>query len=92
MELEVLKKEQNSLEFKILGERHSFPNLLRSRLLEDPEVIFAAYKLEHPFDKDSKFIVKTNGKKTPSKALAGACDEMNSELEAFQKAFKKALK
>ena len=35
MELEIIKSDKNSLEFYLEGERHTFPNLLKSRLLED---------------------------------------------------------
>lgn len=88
MKLEVIKNHQNHLEFKIMGERHTFPNLLKTKLLKDPNVAFVAYKLEHPMDNDSLFVLKTKGK-TAKKALTEACKDITDELEAFEKSFKK---
>ena len=88
MELQVLSKSKDSLEFKIIGERHTLPALLKSFLLEDPKVEFASYKLEHPLDADSIFVVKTQGK-TPQKALEDAVKAVNKELEQFKSSVKK---
>ncbi len=91
MELEITKNTQNRVEFVLKGERHTLPNLLASRLQKDSSVLFAACKLNHPLDNDSVFIVETKGK-TAKKALQDACNEIDSELEDFRKAMKKALK
>lgn len=91
MELEIIKNSQNEAEFKIKGERHTFTNLLRDRLLKNSAVTFAAYKLNHPMDQDAIFVVRTKGK-TAKKALQDACEEISSDLEALRKAMKKAIK
>ncbi|HIH21090.1 MAG: DNA-directed RNA polymerase subunit L [Candidatus Diapherotrites archaeon] len=91
MELEVLKSEKNFLEFVIKEERHSLPNLLKSKLLENPDVSFAAYQLKHPMDKNSVFVLRTKSKPA-SKALSEACNSLAEELSSFEKALKKALK
>ena len=91
MQIEVLKNEKDFCEFVIKGERHTFPNLLRSKLLKDPAVTFVAYNLEHPQDADSKFVVRTKGK-APKKVLSDACATIEAELEDFNKSVKKALK
>ncbi|MFH1544655.1 MAG: RpoL/Rpb11 RNA polymerase subunit family protein [archaeon] len=91
MKIEAIKNQKNFLEFVIKGERHTFPSLLKSKLLEDNSVEFVSYKLEHPMDKDSVFVVKTKGK-TAKKALTEACKEIGTELEEFNKSMKKAMK
>ncbi len=91
MKLEVLKKQKNFLEFKILGERHTFPNLLKSKLLEDKSVNFVSYKLEHPQNTDAIFVVKTK-EGDPKKVLSKACKGIEKELNDFQKQIKKVLK
>ncbi|MCD6434205.1 MAG: DNA-directed RNA polymerase subunit L, partial [Candidatus Diapherotrites archaeon] len=50
MEIEILSQSKNAVEFIIKNERHTFPNLLRDKLLSMPNVSFAAYTLEHPLD------------------------------------------
>ncbi|MFH0714962.1 MAG: DNA-directed RNA polymerase subunit L [Candidatus Diapherotrites archaeon] len=91
MELEVLKEEKNLLEFKIKGERHTFPALLKSKLLENPDVSFAAYTQRHPMDLDSQFVVRTKSKDA-KKALVQAAEELDEDLQELGKAFKKAGK
>jgi len=91
MELVAVKKESHELEFVIKDNRHTFPSLLRERLLADSAVTFAAYKLEHPLDPDCRFIVKTKGK-TAEKALLDACKLIESDLDSFEKSLQKATK
>lgn len=91
MKIEFLEEKKNELEFKMIGERHSFPNLLKSQLLKDPEVVFVAYKLPHPLASDAVFYVRTEGKEA-KKAVAEACKEIASELKEFGQAAKKAMK
>ncbi|MFH1664300.1 MAG: DNA-directed RNA polymerase subunit L [archaeon] len=91
MEIEVLKKEKNFLEFAIKGERHSLPNLLKTHLLENKETEFVAYKLNHPMDPDSIFVLRTK-KAEPKKVLLEALKEIDEELDGFLKEVKKSLK
>ncbi|MEM0359925.1 MAG: DNA-directed RNA polymerase subunit L [Candidatus Diapherotrites archaeon] len=87
MELEILQNEKETLEFKLKGERHTFPLLLKYYLLKDPEVEFASYKLNHPHDKDSLFLLKTKGK-NPKKALLEANKRIAEEAAEFTKCLK----
>ena len=91
MELEVISSDKNSLEFYLAGERHTFSNLLKSRLLEDKDVDMVSYILEHPTSNKARFILKTSGK-TPKKAIEDAAKKIEDELEEFEKLAKKALK
>ncbi len=91
MEIEVNKEGKNSVEFVIKGERHTFPNLLRSALLKDSKVKFAAYKLHHPTDNQAQFALSTEGK-TPKKALSDALKRIDADLSDFKKEVKKAFK
>jgi DNA-directed RNA polymerase subunit L len=91
MEIKVLKNESNELEFVMQDNRHTYPNLLRDRLLQDKSVVFAAYKLNHPLDQSCQMIVKTSGK-SPKTALLDAVKQIDADLEDFEKHLKKALK
>lgn len=88
MDLELIRKDKNVLEFKIKGERHSIPNLLKSKLAEDKSIEFVAYKLEHPTENDALFIVKTKEEK-PEKVIKKACSELIDEINLFQQELKK---
>ncbi|HIH16537.1 MAG TPA: DNA-directed RNA polymerase subunit L [Candidatus Diapherotrites archaeon] len=91
MQLELVKNEPNHVEFILKDERHTFPALLQSRLLNNEAVTFASYALGHPMDKDTKFVLKTKGV-SAKKALSEACDAIEDELKEFGNAVKKALK
>ncbi len=91
MEIQFLKKQTNSIEFKLMGETHTFANLLKSHLVDDPNVEFVAYKLEHPMDKDALFILRTKSK--PAKTvLLDAAKRVQEDLKELQSALDKALK
>lgn len=89
MELNIVNNEKDFLEFYI-DERHTFCALLRGALLEDSKVVFAAYKLDHIFDKKAKFAVRTKGK-TPIKALEDALSLMEKNLSSYEKTMLKSL-
>jgi len=88
MKLEIITNEKNTLEFYIVGERHTLPNILRDRLAKSDDVAFCAYKLDHPLDEKARFILKTNSK-SPKKVLEEAIKEIKEELAEFKKAFEK---
>ena len=90
LDLKLINEKPNELEFTIKGERHTIPNLLRNELLKDSAVIFAAYSLHHPFDKDSSFIVKTKNK-SAKKALQDAVKSLDKQFSDFKKLVSKAL-
>lgn len=91
MELKILKNEPHELEFVMKDNRHTFPNLLRTRLVEDPHVLFVAYKLLHPLDSDCQFILKTKSK-TAKKVLEEAVKQIDSELNTLSEIVEKKLK
>ncbi|NMA44260.1 MAG: DNA-directed RNA polymerase subunit L [Candidatus Diapherotrites archaeon] len=88
MKLEIVQNEKNTLEFYLLNERHTIANLLKEKLVKNNDVEFCAYKLDHPMDNKSRFIIKTSGK-APKKILEETIKEIKVELEEFKKAFEK---
>lgn len=91
MKLEILKSEKDYAEFVIEGEKHSFPNMLKQKLLEMKDVEFVSYILEHPTDTGAKFIIKTRGK-SPKKVLEAAAKALDKDLDDFDKKVKSVLK
>jgi len=91
MKLEIIKSEKNYAEFVIEGEKHSFPNMLKQKLLEMKDVEFVSYILEHPMDTGAKFVIKTNGK-SPKKILEDAAKALDQDLDDFDKKVKSVLK
>ena len=92
MELELIKKENGSMQIKIVGENHTLCNLLRAQLNQDESVASAAYNIEHPLTESPKFYVQTKKGKSPKRALSDAADEIVEQLEDLRKQLQKALK
>jgi len=92
MEIEVIRKEKNMIEFAISGERHTLPNLLKSRLLQNPKVEFTAYKQKHPEENKIYFIVKTKKDEDVKKVVLQTCKDLMQELTELDKKISAALK
>ncbi|KPU63059.1 DNA-directed RNA polymerase subunit L [Thermococcus argininiproducens] len=94
MKIELIKRDENLLEFYLIGEDHTFANLLNEVLHENKHVTFAAYTIEHPvlMARKPKFRIVTDGKITPEKALEDAAqkifDKAKDVLEVWEKTTK----
>ncbi|HII61598.1 DNA-directed RNA polymerase subunit L [Pyrococcus horikoshii] len=94
MKIEVIKKEEDMLEFYLEGEDHTFANLLTEVLREDPHVKFVAYTIEHPITmaRKPRFRVVTDGKVTPEKALEEAARKIFNRAKEVLDAWEKVVK
>ncbi len=90
MRIEVIKREENELEFYLEGEDHTFANLLNEVLHENKHVTFAGYTIEHPvlMARKPKFRVVTDGKVTPEAALEEAAQKVFDRAGAVFEAWK----
>ncbi|AFL94522.1 DNA-directed RNA polymerase subunit L [Thermococcus cleftensis] len=93
MKIEVIKREENVLEFYLEGEDHTFANLLNEVLHENEHVTFAGYTIEHPIlmARKPRFRVVTDGKVTPEKALEEAAQKIFDRARAVLDAWKNAV-
>lgn len=89
MEFTVLQKTTKRLVVDIKGATHTLCNLLKDELWNDKDVVAAAYNIDHPLIGVPKFIIETNGKTEPSKALEKAADRLKKRNAEFSEAFKK---
>lgn len=86
MELEILSETDTSMEVVISGETHTFANLVRSYLENDPAVVFSAYKVSHPLLDYTKpfMLIKTDGSKTPRQALSDANKRLKADVQELK--------
>ena len=83
MEINVLKKEKNELEFEIVGGDSTLPELIVQKLNQFPEVDFAGHKSEHPLiDKPKVFVRVKRG--DPVKSIEKAVEELKKEVADFR--------
>ncbi|KAK9372814.1 DNA-directed RNA polymerase [Lipomyces chichibuensis] len=79
----------NAVNIKFEREDHTLGNLLRSQLLQDPKVVFAAYKVEHPLFANFVLRLQTEDGYTPREALQQAIFSLITQLEQLKKEFTK---
>jgi len=91
MEVKVLSKSKNELKFEILGEDHTFCNLLQNVLLEDRNVEIAGYDQPHPLIRSSIMFLRTKRELSPEKALLNAISSIHELNKEFSEKFSKAV-
>ena len=84
MDVEILKKTKNELEFKILGDKYTVTGFLQSKLLENPNVEEASYLITHPDTDEVIFHIKTK-KQDAKDALDLAMKVCKKEMADFNK-------
>jgi len=85
------QKMTNAVTFTIHLEDHTVGNLLRKQLLEDPHVLFAAYKVPHPLRHYITVKVQTSHE-DPVAAMLTAIQILSEKLSVFDEKFEEALR
>lgn len=88
MEINILSKSKNKLNFELKGEDHTFCNILRNELWNDSTTKSAGYAMETGLIDIPKFTIETKGK-IPKKALLDAASRLTKKAEEFLKKLKK---
>ncbi|MCL5009475.1 MAG: hypothetical protein M1433_00620 [Candidatus Parvarchaeota archaeon] len=81
MEIEVIEKTEDSIKFRVKGGSQSILNLLKEEADSVSGVTFAGFVMEHPLEKSSVFMLKTESKdaeKTFKKVLEKTEDDVKS--------------
>jgi len=80
-------KSEKTLELEIIahGETHGFCNALRSILMEDNDVEYAVYSIDHPLIGEPIITIKTKRGKRPRKVLKKAAKKLQKNSEEFKK-------
>lgn len=89
MELNVLENTKKRLVFELKEGTHTICNLLKDELWQDKDVTAAAYNIDHPLIGIPKFIVETNGKTEPKKALTNAINRVKKRNKEVGDKFSK---
>lgn len=86
MEPKIIEQSRYELKIEIGGEGHSFPNLLRKTLLEEPSVEFAGYNIDHPLLASPVFTLRTS-RRQANVVMREALEKMLARTEEFRKKF-----
>jgi DNA-directed RNA polymerase subunit L len=91
MEVKVLSKTKSELKIEIVGEDHTFCNLLQNALLEDKNVEIAGYDQPHPLIRSSIVYLRTKREVSPEKVLLNALAHIKELDKEFNEKFGKAV-
>jgi DNA-directed RNA polymerase subunit L len=91
MEVKVLQKTKNELKIEIVGEDHTFSNLLQSVLLQDKNVEIAGYDQPHPLIRSSIVYVRTKRDASPEKTMLSALANIKDQNKEFNAKFERAV-
>lgn len=87
LKIEPDTKAPNAVVITFEKEDHTLGNLIRSELLDDAKVLFAAYKVEHPLFARFKMRIQTVEGYDPKDALRNACNGIISKLAVLKTNF-----
>tara|TARA_Y100000031_G_C7969406_1_gene269663 strand:- start:154 stop:426 length:273 start_codon:yes stop_codon:yes gene_type:complete len=85
MKITILEETKERLKLEVDGEDHTLCNALRDELWNVKGVVVAGYTMDHPLVTKPVFVVETDGKEDPRKALLKAVEnikENNKSLKA----------
>jgi DNA-directed RNA polymerase subunit L len=91
MELKVLSKAKNELRIELVGEDHTFCNLLQNALLQDKNVEIAGYDQPHPLIRSSIVYLRTRRDVSAEKVLLNALANIQELNKEFNEKFSKAV-
>ncbi|MEM1511064.1 MAG: DNA-directed RNA polymerase subunit L [Candidatus Jordarchaeales archaeon] len=87
MKVRVTKRTENHLELEIEGEDHTLCTLLKKALLDDENVVFAGYRIDHPLLSNPKIYITTNQGVPPEDALRDAIKRLKDTLTKISDLF-----
>jgi DNA-directed RNA polymerase subunit L len=91
VEVKVLSKSKNELRIEVVGEDHTFCNLLQNVLLQDKNVELAGYDQPHPLIRTSIVYLRTKREASPEKTLLNALVSIQELNKEFNEKFGKAV-
>jgi DNA-directed RNA polymerase subunit L len=91
VEVKVLQKTKNELKIEIVGEDHTFCNLLQNVLLQDKNVEIAGYDQPHPLIRSSIVYVRTKRDVSPEKTMLSALANIKDLNKEFNEKFERAV-
>lgn len=87
---EIIEDKTLELTFIVKDESHGVCNALRHILMQNPDVEYAVYNIDHPLTGKPEMTIKTRGKR-PRNALQKAAEQLQKESDEFKKLIDEAL-
>lgn len=87
----IIEDKTLELTFEIEDESHGVCNALRHILMQDDDVEYAVYNIDHPLTGKPQMTIKTKRGKRPRNALKKAAKQLQTESSEFKKLIDGAL-
>ena len=88
---EIIEDKTLELTFEVADESHGVFNALRHILMQDPDVEYAVYNIDHPLTGKPQMTIKTKRGKRPRSVLKKAAQELQKESSDFRQLIDEAL-
>ncbi len=92
MKLNVISKTEHEMEIEVHGENETLLNPIKQALLNDKDVDFAEYIIEHPSLAVPKIFIRTKGKAKPDVVVKRTIKGLVAEFDEFETAFAAQIK
>ena len=84
VDFKIITDKTLELEFTAHNERHGICNALRHLLMENPDVEYAVYNIDHPLTDEPTMTIKTKRGKRPKVTLKKAANDLKKEVAEFK--------
>jgi DNA-directed RNA polymerase subunit L len=91
VEVKIISRTKTELKIELIGEDHTFCNLLQTTLLNDKNVEIAGYDQPHPLIRSSIIYLRTKREVAPEKVLLNALENLKAINKEFDDKFSKAV-
>ena len=88
---EILDDNTLELTFRINDESHGVCNALRHILMQDSDVEYAVYNIDHPLTGKPEMTIRTKRGKRPRAVLKKAAEELKRQSNDFKELLEKSL-
>ena len=88
---EIINEKTLELTFVVKDESHGVCNALRHILMQNPDVEYAVYNIDHPLTGKPEMTIKTKRGKRPRTALKAAAEELKTQSSELKKLIDEAL-
>ncbi len=88
MEIKFLEKSKEKWEIKIIGESHTFCNVIRKELWNDKDLKQAGYFIKHSLTEDPILVIES---KNPEKSIKNTIQSLKKQNKDFLTKFNKAI-
>ena len=89
-DIKILKQTATEIEFEIEDESHGVCNALRHILMQDEDVEYAVYNIDHPLTGKPIMTIKTK-EGNPKDALKRAAEQLKADSESFKQLIEENL-